>query len=385
MTQTKVEAPFVENRRPFRNLIINGDMQVSQRATSTSGVANNSDEGYNSLDRFGLYYYGNEGGAATMSQDTTVPSDTSYGVQRKSLKVDVTTADTSIGTTGIIALKHTVEAQYIHHSGWDYTSSSANITLSFWARSVKAGTYCVLFRCHDASGERYYVKEYTLVANTWKHIIFTVPGDSNLVFNADNGEGFEIRWVLACGNDRNDATANSWYAPGSDYDNSTSNQVNFYDHTDNNFFLTGVQLEVGDTATDFEHLPYDVQLLRCQRYLYKIQTGDQDYGTFGAGHCANATSCLTAIHFKPQLRATPTLVTTGTAANYSIYNGSSGVDACSSVPALNGGSTTKWQARLEFISSGNLTGGSGNAGAGSAGELISSDGVEAYLLFDAEL
>ena len=78
MTQTKVEAPFVENSRPFRNLIINGDMQIAQRSTSTTGVANNSDEGYNSLDRFALQYYGNEGGAATMSQDTTVPSDTSF-------------------------------------------------------------------------------------------------------------------------------------------------------------------------------------------------------------------------------------------------------------------------------------------------------------------
>ena len=271
MTQTKVEAPFVENNNPFRNLIINGDMQIAQRSTSTTGVANNSDEGYNSLDRFALQYYGNEGGAATMSQDTTVPSDTSFGVRKKSLKVDVTTADTSLGATGIIALKHTVEAQYIHHSGWDFTSSSSNITLSFWARSVKAGTYCVMFRDHDASGERYFVKEYTLVANTWKHIEIVVPGDSNLVFNADNGEGLEVRWILAAGDDRNDATAGSWYAPGSAYENSTNNQVNFYDSTDNNFFLTGVQLEVGDQATDFEHLPFDVQLARCKRYYERIE------------------------------------------------------------------------------------------------------------------
>ena len=323
MTQTKVEAPFVENRRPFRNLIINGDMQVAQRATSTSGVADASDEGYNSLDRFGLYYYGGEGGAATMSQDTTVPSDTSYGVQRKSLKVDVTTADTSIGATGIIALKHTVEAQYIHHSGWDYTSSSANITLSFWARSVKAGTYCVLFRCHDASGERYYVKEYTLVANTWKHIIFTVPGDSNLVFNADNGEGFEIRWILACGNDRNDATANTWFAPGSDYDNSTSNQVNFYDHTDNNFFLTGVQLEVGDTASDFEHLPHDVQLQRCKRYYQLISKTNGD--AIGQGTHYNSTAIYMSEGIHPEMRATPTLATVG-GTNYFIRYSNGGND-----------------------------------------------------------
>jgi len=312
MSQTKVEAPFVENNRPFRNLIINGDMQVAQRATSTTGVANDSDEGYNSLDRFGLYYYGNEGGAATMSQDTTVPSDTSYGVQKQSLKVDVTTADTSIGATGIIALKQTVEAQYIHHSGWDFTSSSSKITLSFWARSVKAGTYCVLFRDHDASGERYFVKEYTLVANTWKHVEMVVPGDSNLVFNADNGEGLEVRWILAAGDDRNDATADTWFAPGSDYDNATSNQVNFYDSASNNFFLTGVQLEVGDQATNFEHLPRDVQLDRCMRYCY-VHNNDADssQALIFPGASRGGTNKYFYIQHPRPMRDTPSVTVSG--------------------------------------------------------------------------
>ena len=312
MTQTKVEAPFVENNRPFRNIVINGDMQVAQRATSTTGVANDSDEGYNSLDRFGLYYYGNEGGVATMSQDTTVPSDTSYGVQRQSLKVDVTTADTSIGATGIIALKHTVEAQYIHHSGWDFTSSSSNITLSFWARSVKAGTYCVMFRDHDASGERYYVAKYTLVANTWKHIEIVVPGNSDLVFNDDNGEGLEVRWNLSAGDDRNDATADTWFAPGSDYDKTTNTQVNFFDSTDNNFFLTGVQLEVGDVASGFEHLPHDVQLQRCQRYYQQIPhtaaTTWQAYPLWGV----NANVMSTRLQLPVVMRAAPTGAFVGT-------------------------------------------------------------------------
>ena len=331
MTQTKVEAPFVENNRPFRNIIINGDMQVAQRATSTTGVANDSDEGYNSLDRFGLYYYGNEGGAATMSQDTTVPSDTSYGVQRQSLKIDVTTADTSLGSTGIIALKHTVEAQYIHHSGWDFTSSSSKITLSFWARSVKAGTYCVLFRCHDASGERYFVKEYTLVADTWKHVEMVVPGDSNLVFNADNGEGLEMRWILAAGDDRNDATADTWFAPGSDYDNSTSNQVNFYDSTSNNFFLTGVQLEVGDQATDFEHLPYDVQLRRCMRYFvsYSTNVGDQPLIPEGDSYISNgfmytSSNMISVIHLPVPMNHRPDLTTTNSTGTFQFYRNGAG-------------------------------------------------------------
>ena len=362
MSQTKVEAPFVENNRPFRNIIINGDMQVAQRATSTTGVANDSDEGYNSLDRFGLYYYGNEGGAATMSQDTTVPSDTSYGVQRQSLKIDVTTADTSLGSTGIIALKHTVEAQYIHHSGWDFTSSSSKITLSFWARSVKAGTYCVLFRCHDASGERYFVKEYTLVANTWKHVEMVVPGDSNLVFNADNGEGLEMRWILAAGDDRNDATADTWFAPGSDYDNSTSNQVNFYDSTSNNFFLTGVQLEVGDQATNFEHLPFDVQLQRCQRYYQRLTGAYVQYGQILNGHY-NGDNQLQGVYTYPvKMRTGPSLVHSTTSSNnsasaYAIATNGS-VDYIDSLLLYNPND----HATLIYTGSGTASGSGGNAG-----------------------
>ena len=273
MTQTKVEAPFVENSRPFRNLIINGDMQIAQRGTSQSSVANDASEGYSTLDRFGLYFFGNEGGVATVSQDTTVPSDTTYGKFSKSLKIDVTTADTSLGATGSHAINQTIESSYIHHSGWDYTSSSSKITLQFWAQSVKAGDYHIMFRCHDASGERYYISKYTLVANTWKHIEIVVPGDSNLVFNDDNGEGLEVRWMLSAGDDRNDATAGTWFAPGSDYDQTTNTQVNFFDSTDNNFFLTGVQLEVGDVASGFEHLPHDMQLQRCSRYYHPLSYG----------------------------------------------------------------------------------------------------------------
>ncbi len=315
MSQTKVEAPFVENNRPIRNLIINGDMQIAQRGTSQTGVANDASEGYNTLDRFGLYYFGNEGGVATVSQDTTVPSDTTYGKFSKSLKIDVTTADTSIGATGSHAIKQTIESSYIHHSGWDYTSSSSKITLQFWAKSVKAGDYHIMFRCHDASGERYYISKYTLVANTWKHIEIVVPGDSNLVFNDDNGEGLEVRWMLSAGDDRNDATADTWFAPGSDFDQTTNTQVNFFDSTDNNFFLTGVQLEVGDVASGFEHLPHDVQLQRCQRYFTKFG-GDDAYSPFGSGMWKTGTVASLILTFPTKMNHEPTMTIANATASH---------------------------------------------------------------------
>ena len=378
MSQTKVEAPFVENNRPFRNLIINGDMQIAQRATSQTGVANDASEGYNTLDRFGLYYFGNEGGVATVSQDTTVPSDTTYGKFSKSFKIDVTTADTSIGATGSHAIKHTIESSFIHHSGWDYTSSSSKITLQFWAQSVKAGDYHVLFRCHDTSGERYYVAKYTLVANTWKHIEIVVPGNSDLVFNDDNGEGLEVRWNLSAGDDRNDATADTWFAPGSDYDKTTNTQVNFFDSTDNNFFLTGVQLEVGDVASGFEHLPFDVQFQRCQRYLQCIThnattsgnvTGDNKYVM--DVHFYNDTACYGSYMFPVQMRGTPTVVATDSSNSLRVYYKGT-YDSIDNL-ALEG------TARFNHILLGNYTDIADNDQAGAAAHIYNVDNAQVFV------
>ena len=378
MTQTKVEAPFVENSRPFRNLIINGDMQIAQRGTSQTGVANNASEGYNTLDRFALNFYGNEGGAATVSQDTTVPSDTTYGKFSKSIKIDVTTADTSIGATGSHALQQNIEASFLHHSGWDYTNSSSKITLSFWARSVKAGDYCVNLQATDAT--RYFVAQYTLVANTWKHVEVVVPGDSNLVFNDDNGEGLQVRWMLSTGADRDGATAGSWFAPGSDYFQSTSSQVNFFDSTDNNFFLTGVQLEVGDAATNFEHLPFDIQFNRCCRYYWKPVQGNastNEYVALGDFYATNQVD-IDFRHITP-MRTQPT-VEQGSGTDYFKYY--YGNTANGTVD----GAWTYWIGN-EHISSLYATAsdavGTGNAG--KACRVLASTEASAYIALNAEL
>ena len=380
MSQTKVEAPFVENNRPFRNLIINGDMQIAQRGTSQTGVANNSNEGYNTLDRFALNFYGNEGGAATVSQDTTVPSDTTYGKFSKSIKIDVTTADSSIGATGSHALQQNIEASFLHHSGWDYTNSSSKITLSFWARSVKAGDYHVNLQATDAT--RYFVAKYTLVANTWKHVEVVVPGNSDLVFNDDNGEGLQVRWMLSAGDDRNDATADTWYNPGSDFDQTTNTQVNFFDSTDNNFFLTGVQLEVGDAATNFEHLPRDVQFTRCCRYYWKPVQGNASTSEYvGLGDFYASNQVDTDFRHITPMRTQPTL-DQGTGTDY--YKYYYGQTADGTVD----GSWTYWIGN-EHISSIYATASDavGTSNAGKACRIIAqtTGGTSAYLALSAEL
>ena len=274
-----------------RNLVINGAMQVAQRSTSVASVSDGSNEGYQSLDRFALYYSNSAGGVCTISQDTTVPSG--YGFSN-SYKVDVTTADTSISSTHVIFIQHSLEAREVRNSGWNYTSSSSNITLSFWARSTKAGTYNVLFRAIDV-GQKYYVAEYTLVADTWKKVTVTVPGDSSLVFNNDTDSGLTIRWNLQCGSDRDNASTDAWLAVDAG-NQGTSNQVNFFDSTSNDFYLTGVQLEVGTEATPFEHRSFGDELLRCQRYYYS-GSGRYHYGNYAQEH----------YDFPVTMRANPTV------------------------------------------------------------------------------
>ena len=295
------EAGLNVNQYGNRNLVINGAMQVAQRGTART-VSNNGAEGYQTLDRFSFNYGNSAGGVATISQDTTVPSG--YGFS-KSYKVDIATADTSIDSTHMIYISHRIEAQNIRNSGWDYTSTSSYITLSFWARSVKAGIYNVVFRADDV-GAKYYPVEYTLVANTWKKVTITVPGDSSLVFNDDTGSGLDIRWNLQLGTDRDNGTANQWNA--TDTGNAgTSNQVNFFDHVDNNFFLTGVQLEVGETATDFEHRIYGDEVARCQRYYYRISCDGSHDGVYSIGNAFTTDDALCAVPFPVAMRAEPTL------------------------------------------------------------------------------
>ena len=351
-----------------RNLIINGAMQVAQRGTSQSSVSDGSDEGYQTLDRFALFFANSAGGVCTVSQDSTVPSNVGLS---SSYKVDVTTADTSVDSTHMIYVTHKIEAQNVRNSGWNYTSSSSYLTVSFWVRSSKAGTYCLTIRANDV-GAKYYVIEYTLAADTWTKVTHSIPGDSSLVFDNDNGVGMEVRWVLVAGASRNDAVAEIW-EDDSVNNAATSNQLNFFDSTSNDFYLTGVQLEVGERVTPFEHRSYGDELARCQRYYYKL-TADSGR-TFANGYNQNTRHTRNILHFPVSMRIPPTaLEQTGTAANYRIYHGTT-ENACSGVPTLN--SSTTNTAEIQADTGSGLTAGQGNA--------LESNSNGTYLAFTAEL
>ena len=312
MSQTKVEAPFVaNNNEKFKNLVINGDMRIFQRATS----ATTSTSTYDTVDRF-LLYESSDGEMTSEKEDLSVADQATTG-QRTALEMNVTTADGTIAANQFAAIYHRIEAQNLQHLLYG-TSAAKNLTLSFYVKSNKTGTYCISFNKNDST-EYYIPIEYTISsANTWeKKVIVLSPtaGSTSLITASggaiadDNGVGLQITFGLAWGSNYH-GTNNTWTTSSH---LATSNQVNWLDSTSNNFYLTGVQLEVGDQATDFEHLPIDVQLQRCKRYYEKIQYEGQV-----ATMAATSTSAAYArIESEVEKRADPsvTLPTTGQSTN----------------------------------------------------------------------
>ena len=324
-----------------RRLNINGDMKIAQRAISAA--TSDGTEGYKTLDRWYILYSSGAGGAATMSQDTTVPN-TSFA---NSLKLDVTTADTSIDANHAITLQYRFEAQDIANSGWDYTNSNSNMSVSFWARSVKAGTYCVFFLTDDGT-QKSLVQEYTLEADTWKYVTLRFKGDSGISFNNDNGLGLYVGWTLVAGSNRyQSATAGTWIERSSGNNQAryaTSNQVNFFDSTSNDFYLTGVQIEVGSQSTPFEHEPVGVTMNKCQRY-YQRQLPMN--GT-GVVHSSGTMVARLKCPLPVTMRVSPTVSIIGTPPAYdgsAVYN----------VTGINSQWTTPNLAELDINISGSLT------------------------------
>ena len=375
MTQTKVEAPFVANNATFRNLIINGDMQVAQRSTSVTGIGD-GDSGYHTCDRWGFTEGGSSAAVFTQTQSTDVPTGQGFS---KSLKMDCTTADTSLASNEIFRIDNRIEGQFLQHLAKG-TSSAKKVTLSFWVKSSKTGTHIV--RYYDQDNNRHICAAYTIAsADTWEHKTMTFDGDTTGAFDNDNAKSLQISWYLFAGSDYTSGTLATSWASSSDA-NSGVGQVNVADSTSNNWYLTGVQLEVGDAATDFEHLPFDVQFQRCQRYLQCIThnadtsgnvTGDNKYVM--DVHFYNDTACYGSYMFPVQMRGTPTVVATDSSNSLRVYY-KGGYDSIDNL-ALEG------TARFNHVLLGNFTDIADADQAGAAGHVYNYDNAQVFI--DAEL
>jgi hypothetical protein len=239
-----------------KNLLINGSQSVWQRSTSESV----STSIYSTVDRFATRVSGM--GTFTISRSTDVPSGQGFGY---STKWDCTTADASPATSDFLMMQQIIEGQNLQHL-LKGTSSAKKLTLSFWVKSNKTGTY--IASLYDGDNTRRISKSYTVSsASTWEKKEITFDGDTTGVLDNDNGASLWVQWWLGAGSDRTSGTlATSWE---SNVDaNSAVGQVNLADSTSNEWYITGCQLEVGSKATDFDFEPYANTLQKCQRYFY---------------------------------------------------------------------------------------------------------------------
>jgi len=273
-----------------RNFIINGGMQVWQRATATTTSGTGS---YKTVDRFQIYESTN--GVYTTEQSTGNSGDTGHDT---ALQANVTTADSSIGAGQYAAIVHRIEAQNLQGLRWG-TAAGKNLILSFWVKSNKTGIYSLSTEKNDATTYRR-VNEFTInVADTWEQKTIKIPpltnSNSGGTIANDNGLGIKFEWCLAYGSTFTTTSLDQWIT-SSHF--ASTNQVNWMDSTSNNFYLTGVQLEVGTEATPFEHRSFGDELARCQRYFQYLPSG-------ALGRWNNSTDCELGVNFPTVMRATP--------------------------------------------------------------------------------
>jgi len=254
---------LVANNLPFRNIIINGDMSIAQRDTSVSSVTGTDA----TCDRW--RFAASSAGTWTISQSTTVPTGQGFAT---SFKADCTTANGSLSAGSILRLSQFIEGQNLQYLKKG-TSSAESLTMSFWVRSAKTGTYIINLK--DRDNTRVISKSYTInSADTWEKKTITCDGDTTGAFGNDNDWSLEVHFYLVAGSTYSSGTLNTSWNSQTTADIAVG-QVNLADSTSNDWYVTGVQLEAGTSASDFEFLPVDVNERRCFRY-YQVFNDNSD-------------------------------------------------------------------------------------------------------------
>ena len=242
-----------------RNLIINGAMQVAQRATSATGIGT-ANGVYPTVDRM-IIEVGNTDGRLTMTQEsiTDLPGFT------KAVKLACTTADTSIGANEFLMLGTRLEGQNLQHLKKG-TSSAEKVTVSFYVKGNANATYTCELR--DQDNTRFNNIEFS-VTSSWTRVSLTFDGDTTGAFDNDANLSLKCNLFLHGGSTYSGGshTNNVWHTTHNQ--RLSDNQTSFFDSTSRTLFVTGWQLEVGDTATDFEHRSFGEELSLCQRYYEK--------------------------------------------------------------------------------------------------------------------
>ena len=291
----------ITNNLSNRNLIIGGSMIIAQRGTTSTT------DGYGSVDRFNVKSSGADE-APTHAQVDVASGTTPYTLGfRKALKITNGNQTSGAGAGDWMEIGHKIEAQDIANSGWNYLSTSSYITLSYWVKSSVAQTFYGYMFNRDGTIRTYPWSTGSLSAATWTKVTKTIPGYSGLQFDNNADAGLEIYFPLFNGTDMtNDSRSlNSWAT----HDGAaiTPDQTStWYTTNDATFEITGVQLEVGDYCSSFEHRRYGEELINCQRYYEEVAQHDNGGMPVAIGQGYNTRKGLGYINFKVTKRAAPT-------------------------------------------------------------------------------
>ena len=273
-----------------RNLIINGAMKVAQRGTSSTGLG--ATAGYYTCDRWKMDF-GHTDGRLTMTQTADGPSGFA-----NCIKLDCTTADTSVGANEYLILAHRFEGQDLQQF-MKGTSDAKSYTVSFYVKGNASATY--ILELIDRDNSRSVSKTFS-VTTAWARVEMTFPADTSGAFDDDNANSFDLQWWLHAGSTYNSGTLQQTWASTTAANRAVGGD-SFFDSTDRTFFITGVQLEVGEKATPFEHRSFGDDLRKCQRYF-------QDYTTdrfrHQQGYAESGTAYARDVLIPP-MRANPTV------------------------------------------------------------------------------
>ena len=351
-----------------QSLIINGDMAVAQRGTSATSLGNGN-SGYHTVDRFRFDETGAPTCQYTMSQSTEAPDGFGY-----SLKLECTTADTTLASADALEVRTRLEGQdlQIFKKG---TANHQKMALSFWVRSDKTGTYTVGLIDKDNSN-RITSKSYSIdTADTWEYKSIIFDGEDTYAFTNDNGRSLDIGWYLGAGSNFTSGTLATTWQADDNADRVHSSQVNLSDTVGNEWYITGVKLEVG-SATPFQHESYAENLAKCQRYFQKIESlgSVSSYNAFPyTGLSRSSTVAKISCGWEKSLRSQPT-VSISAASHFAVVNGSGSAKSVTSTSVVR---TREHSAMIEFTATG-LT-------AGQATYLTTNNTADPAISVDAEL
>jgi hypothetical protein len=345
----------------FKNRIINGAMVIDQRNAGASVTVNSTTNTYG-VDRW--YGFGQStDGVFTIQQNTSAPTGFI-----NSTKITITTADASIGATQAYRFSQSIEGLNCTDLGFG-SASAKTITLSFWVRSSLTGTFGG--NLSNSGFTRAYPFTYTInSANTWEQKSVTIAGDTTGTWLTTSGIGMTVSFVIGMGSTFT-GTANAWnaglyFAP--------TGGTNIISTLNADIYFTGVQLEVGSTATSFDYRPYGTELALCQRYYYKM-TGS-NVTRFGCGQCFGTTSGQAFVAYSTVMRDNPTaLEQSGTASHYRVTTASGGTQNLNAVPTFAQANLNT--ATINFAVASGIVAGDGT--------MFLSNNADAFLAWSAEL